>query len=333
MQFEVTGPANDLLGLASAVDLVLMLPLAIYFFGFRKRKSVFILLALVFWGMLLANWVIPNKADAYLSYFTYSVIILEAAFITLELFLFITILKKMPTLKKVYKLEQSQHYHFLLSLSKAMQQTFTFKDNKIQLFLRFIATDIAAIYYSLFSWKRKAPTFQDNQISAFTFHKDGAYLGVFFMLVHAMLIEIIAIHLIVMQFSHMVAWIVTVFDIYLLLFIIADYQAIRLSPIILDAKGIHFQKGIRQYGFIPLHDIQGIRSNHKSIKEIEKDQKGLSLALQGLEKDPIPYVLILNKPVKIRHFFGKSKEIESIYLKLDDPQTFIDCLGRDFENK
>lgn len=142
-----------------------------------------------------------------------------------------------------------------------------------------------------------------------------------------MLIEVIAIHLLVMQFSHVLAWIVTAIDIYALLFIIADYQAIRLSPIIVNQEGLRFQKGIRQYGFIPFEDMEEIIVNKKTPNEINKDKKGLSLALHGLEKDPIPYVLKLNKPVEIYHYFGKKKAIDSIYLKLDDNKDFIDYLG------
>jgi hypothetical protein len=60
------------------------LPLALYFFGFKKRVSWLVLCAFVFWGLLLSNWMIPNEADAFLTYFNHSVILLEAGIILFE---------------------------------------------------------------------------------------------------------------------------------------------------------------------------------------------------------------------------------------------------------
>lgn len=147
------------------------------------------------------------------------------------------------------------------------------------------------------------------------------------MIVHAMLIEVVAIHFLVMQFSYTIDWIVTAIDIYALLFIIADYQSIRLSPVVVDSKGIHFQKGIRLFGCIDWKDIKNISKNTKTMKEIQKDNKGIAIALHGLEMEKsIPYVISLNRPVEIYQFFGKRKKIEHIYIKMDEPQQFNEVI-------
>ena len=122
------------------------------------------------------------------------------------------------------------------------------------------------------------------------------------------------------------AWIATALDLYALLFIIADYQAIRLSPVIVDSKGLHVQKGIRLYGFVSFEDIQEICENTKSPKEVEKDRKGIALVLHGMEREQIPYVIKLNKPVEIYYFFGRKKQIESIYVKMDDVHQFNEAV-------
>ncbi|MBL5767618.1 hypothetical protein MXL46_17180 [Heyndrickxia sporothermodurans] len=325
MQVQLVGPVNDMVGLGTALDLVIILPLALYFFGFKKRVSWLVLCAFVFWGLLLANWIIPDEADAYLSYFNRSVIVIEAGVIVLELVLFVAIVKRIPLLLKNYKNEKNMHYHFLLSFSAAIQSTFSFKNerlNKFQFTLRILATDIAAIYYSLFSWRKSVPVIEKGKGNTFTFHKNGSYQGVFFMIVHAMIIEIVAVHVIVSNFSYNAAWILTGLDIYTLLFIISDYQAIRLSPVILDSKGIHFQKGIRQYGFVPWEQVNGVNENTKTPKEVDQDRQAIALALHGLEKEPIPYVIKLKEPLEIQQIFGFKKIIESIYLKMDEPHKF-----------
>ncbi|MCP3738043.1 hypothetical protein [Rossellomorea sp. BNER] len=330
MQVQLVGPVDDMVGLGAAIDLVIILPLVLYFFGFKKRVSWLMLCAFVFWGLLLSNWIIPDEADAYLSYFNHSVIVIEAGVIVLELVLFVAIVKRFPFLIKNHRKEKNMHYHFLLSFSAAIQSTFSFRNerlNKFQFTLRILATDIAAIYYSLFSWRKRAPVMVQGQSRTFTFHKDGSYQGVFIMLVHAMVFEIVAVHVIVSNFSHTAAWILTGLDVYALLFIISDYQAIRLSPVVLDLKGIHFQKGIRQYGFVSWEQIKGVNENTKSPKEVDQDRKSIALALHGLEKDPVPYVIKLKEPVEIQQIFGFKKNIESIYLKMDDPHKFNETVS------
>ena len=325
MQVQLVGPIDNMNGLATTLDLVIILPLILYFFGFKKRMSWLVLCAFMFWGLLLANWMIPNEADAYLSYFNHSVIVVEAGVIVVELFFFIAIVKRLPLLLENHKEKKNMHYHFLLSFSAAIQSTFIFQNeklNKFQFTLRILATDIAAIYYSLFSWRKNAPILKQGQGRTFTFHKDGSYQGIFLMIVHAMLLEIVAVHVMVAQFSHIAAWIFTGLDIYALLFIISDYQAIRLSPVVLDSYGIHFQKGIRQYGFISWEQVGGVYENNKTTKEVEKDRTSITLALHGLEKEQIPYVVKLNEDVQIHQIFGFKKKIRSIYVKMDEPHEF-----------
>jgi len=55
---------------------------------------------------------------------------------------------------------------------------------------------------------------------------------------------------------------------------------------------------------------------------VENDKKGIALALYGLEKEKIPFVIKLKKPVKIYQFFGKRKKIKTVYVKMDDAHEF-----------
>ncbi|PFG12091.1 hypothetical protein [Bacillus sp. es.036] len=326
MQTQVVGPIDDRVGIGTALDLSIILPLLLYFFGFRKRVSWILLCGLVFFGVLLANWMIPSHADAHLTYFNVMVIVLEVGVIAFEFVLFIAILKRIPILIKNYQMEKTIHHHFLLSFSRAIQQTFTFQNkrlNKFGFLLRLVATDLAAIYYCLFSWRKKRQANVEH-VNSFTFHTDGGYLGVFYMLVHAMVIEIIAVHMMVAQYSHVAAWIVTFFDLYALLFIISDYQAIRLSPVILSEKGIHFQKGIRQYGFIEWNAVKAISENKKSPEEVKQDRASVEFALHGLEREQAPFVIELNRTVEMNQVFGFKKSIEHVYVKVDKPYAFRD---------
>lgn len=327
MQVQPFGPIDDRIGIATAIDLVIILPLLLYFFGLKKRGSWLILSTFIVGGVLLANWIIPSEASDYLFYFNNSVIVIEGGIIMLELILLITVMKMLPLLLKNYREEKQRHYHFLLSFSYSIERTFSLENGRLKRFqflLSALATDIAAIYYSLF-W-RKNRLIELDKGQSFTFHKDGNYFGVFLMLVHAMALEIIAVHAMLAMYSHLVAWIFTAIDVYALLFIISDYQAIRSSPVVTDTKGIHFQKGIRQYGFISWEQVDELLENTKSPQEVNQDKESVSLAFHGLEKERIPYVLKLKEPVEIRQFFGYKKTIRSIYLKLDNPREFNETI-------
>ena len=326
MQTQIVGPVDDRVGIGTALDLGIILPLLLYFFGFRKRVSWMLLCGLVFFGVLLANWMIPSHADAHLTYFNTMVVVLEIGVIAFELVLLLFILKRFPILIQNYQTEKRMHHHFLLSFSRAIQQTVVFQNkrlNKFVFLLRLLATDLGAIYYCLFSWRKKRQANVEH-VNLFTIHKDVGYLGVFYMLVHAMVIEVIAVHVMVAQYSHIAAWIVTIFDVYALLFIISDYQAIRLSPVILSEKGIHFQKGIRQYGYIEWSAVKGITENKRSPEEVKQDRGSVELALHGLEREKVPHVIELNRPVEINQVFGFKKSIESVYVKVDEPYVFRD---------
>ncbi|WP_027955927.1 hypothetical protein [Halobacillus kuroshimensis] len=317
MRLELAGPIDDRIGTATAIDLGIILPLLLYFFGFKTRASWIVLPVLLFIGVLLANLIIPSHADGYLSYFNHSVIVLEAAVISFELLLLLIAVRKVPLFIRNYKAQKKERYHFLASFSAAVDHSFSFKRViHVQKVFHVLAVDLSAFYYSLFSWRKQRP-------DGYTFHQDGAYTGVFFMLVHAMLIEIIAVHLMVAQFSHTAAWIVTALDVYALLFIIADYQAIRLSPIVLDRHGIHFQKGIRAFGSVPWEKVEGLYNNDQPA-----EADSIELAFYGLEKETPPYVIRLKDPVTIRRPFGMKKNVTSIYLKVDDAAAFQEAFHK-----
>ncbi|GMB08138.1 hypothetical protein EDD69_109105 [Thermolongibacillus altinsuensis] len=67
------------------------------------------------------------------------------------------------------------------------------------------------------------------------------------------------VHILVMQWSDIAAWIVTFFDVYFLLFLIADYRAITLSPVVLTEDKMHVQMGIRSFLELEYSNIEAIR--------------------------------------------------------------------------
>jgi hypothetical protein len=337
-KIEVIGPVTPLMTIGSVLDLAIILPLVFYFFVFKSKPSFIIFIPMSFAGLFLVNWLVPDYADHYLNKINKSVILIEGSLILFELLLIVFILKRLPMLKHKVRNEQNNYYHFLRSFIEASKETFSFrfkKLNQYQNMLRFLSTDLAVFYYVFFSW-RKNKSVSKQSVDRFTYHLNGEYLGIFIMLIHALTIEIIAVHLLVMQYSHLLAWIVTLFDIYALMFIIADYQAIRQSPIIMDNKAIHIQKGLRFHAAIPYEKIDVIQKNERSENEIRKDKLAIDLTLNGLEKKTPQFEMILKEPILAYTVFGIKKKINCLYITVDEPSKFSEraqcCLTRDRSN-
>jgi len=326
MKLEVAGSVTPEMALGTVLDLVIILPIVCYFFVFKKRPSFFVLIPISIAGLLVTNWIVPNHADDYLQVINKTVIAIEAALISLEILLMIVILKRIPVLKRTMKEKRKEYYHFLRSFIESSQEAYSFrfkKLNQYQNFLRFLSTDLAVFYYAFFSWRKKRRVVPLN---SFTYHKNGEYLGVFIMIVHALAIEIIAVHFLIMQFSHLLAWIVTAFDIYALLFVIADYQAIRISPVILDEKGLHVQKGLRFHAVIPYEKIESMEVNQEEAKAIATNKAAFDLTLSGLVSQKAQYKLTLKEPILAYSVFGIRKNITSLYITVDEPKLFEESL-------
>ncbi|MBB6454175.1 hypothetical protein HNQ94_002626 [Salirhabdus euzebyi] len=335
MKLEILGFVTPLMAVGTVIDLTIILPLIVYFFILKRKPSFIIFVPVSFAGLFLANWFIPDYADQYLNHINKAVILAEVSIILLELLFILYLFKRLPLLKENIRVQREEYHHFLRSFMEAVKQTFSFrikKLNQYQKVLQMLSTDLAVIYYVFFSWRKKGKSTSNNTLH-FSYHKNGEYLGVFIMLAHALAIEIIAVHLLLMQISHLLAWVITLFDLFALCYLIADYRAITLSPVVLDSKGIHLQKGLRFHVAIPYEKIGAFSLNDRPIKEIDKDKGALNLTLNGFEKQLPQFVVYLTEPVVSYRAFGLQKIVNKVYLSVDEGRPFQDSLEKILKEK
>ncbi|KGP90144.1 hypothetical protein N780_06835 [Pontibacillus chungwhensis BH030062] len=326
-KYELVGTVTSWAVWGTAVDLLVVFPLACYFFVLRRRPSLLALVPMMFAGLLALNWMVPEYAKEHLWVINRSVIFLEGSIVLIELLLFLWVIKQWPIIRQSIQNERFAYYHLSMSAYKGIENAFAGMTGKVksaQKVLGFLITDLSAFYYA-FAGKRENVLRYTNA-PVFSYHKKSDYQGIFIMVVHALLIEIIAVHFLVLQWSHIAAWIVTILDIYALLFFIADYQAMRKSPIVLDQKGIHIQKGLRFFTYIPYQTIQRIERATVTAKECQKDKKSVAVTLPSFETQPPQWTIHLEEPVDAHLVFGRFKKVERIYLTVDDPGNFIDVL-------
>ena len=124
--------------------------------------------------------------------------------------------------------------------------------------------------------------------------------------------ETVATHLLLAMWSPLAAWIATASSAYLLLWVIADTQAIRIYPVEISGAVLHVRLGVRWRAAIPRDQIA-------SVTEIRAVPEGaLDLALFE------PTVLVtLRTPALLRGLLGKKRRGDRIALTIDDPKAFI----------
>ncbi|TGB01849.1 hypothetical protein [Halobacillus salinus] len=300
--------------LGTLIDMLVIIPTVLFLFVLRRKPTLSVFVPLFFLSVLFIQLVVPSGVKSNIGYLNTGIVIAEGVLVLSECLLMIVLFRYFLRWKRIFR--EADGYHLLPRMKKANE--LTFQPPRLTLLKKgagLIVTDAAAIRYSLLPHLDTVP----KQEGAFSYHKKSEYLGVFLMLVHAMAIEIIAVHAMLAQYNHTVAWVATILDVYALLFIIADYQAIRKSPIIIRQHDLHIQKGLRFHIDVPIHQIKTIHLGKEPIKH----RSSLSLTLTGLET-PVPdFVLTLRTPLLAYLAFGRTRSVRTICISVDEPERFL----------
>lgn len=179
--------------------------------------------------------------------------------------------------------------------------------------IRYISTDLSLFYYSLFSWSRKE--YIPAGTKSFTYYVKSNARIVLIVMSKVLLLEGFATHLVVQHWSHSVAWILTASNIYLWLFLLGDYRAMRLNPITLSGSSLRFSYGLRFSLTVPISDVQGVTTvSNLDLTKAERKQ--------ALVYEPNVH-LTLRRPHLARRAFGMEKMVTELYIHVDQPDVFV----------
>lgn len=320
MNLDSFKPITDVMALATVLDLTICLPLAFYIFIVRNRYSPVTVLPVVIVGFWVAYLIVPHESFQYFREMFYVIYGLEALFIAIELYVLFLLIKKARAFRRNYLKYSQSELHFRAKLRKTLVDTFD-SSRMIEIWV----TDISVFHYGLFNWRRK--WIDVPGVQAFSYHKNTGYFGLFIMLVHAMAIEVIAVHALVAQWNTTAAWIVTALDIYLLLCIIADYHAIRLSPVLVDKTTMKVQMGVRSSLEVELNNIQSIDYVTEFSKEQRNEKGSYFVTLPEFIEESPQFEIQLKEPVIAHYVFGIKKEITKIYATVDDRNQFYELIN------
>jgi hypothetical protein len=179
-----------------------------------------------------------------------------------------------------------------------------------------VATEIGILWYALGSWRSQAVVEGGD---AFRYDRRSGYGGIAAAILVAIAVEIVPVHAVVAQWSGAAAWVATALTVYGGLWIVGDWRAARLRPILLDHAALYVRVGLRWDVRIPLDRIAQV----ERVRSMAADQ-GVDLRA-ALTRDA-SVRLELTTPVVANGAYGVRRSVRSLALSPDDPQRFLERL-------
>jgi hypothetical protein len=305
-------PTSVLIG--SMFDFLLVIPLLTYYFIIRKRYSWKLTLLVALVSYAFASWIIPNESMESVSFIPKALLLLEASFISIELYLLFILFRKFPKVKKTYR-ELNRELPFLLKIKQAANVHFT----RSRL-LETLISEFTMFYYALFSW-RKAPVMNEQ---TFSYHKNTSYVALQLMLIHALIIESVGLHYFFSQWNHTVSLILLFINIYSILFLFGQMQAVKKVPLIVTEQSLILNIGFIKSLDLPFKYIQEWKT-YEGPDELSADE--LKYTFEARVSDFIPekpnIELLLKKPVQSEIIYGFKKNVTRVVIKVDQPAELM----------
>lgn len=300
--------------LGSLLDFLIVIPLLTYLFILRKRYSLSYLVPVILAGYVFARFLIPAQQMETFSFIPWMLFACEALVLLAEIFILVLFIKKLPRILAQYKMTDLP---FFIPKAKAAFEKHV-PSNRL---MDILFTEISLFYYAFFTWRKKAP---ERTGVYFTAHHKTSVAALNIMLIHAIVLETAGFHFLLHSFSPVLSWILLILNGYGVLFILADLQAIRLTPYRLTDTSLYLQAGISKRVTIPLHLINEIKDNdfpEKSTKIQERTVLDLSLPEFIKEKPAIQ--IVLKEAVTVDYMYGFKKNADVIHLNADEARQFM----------
>lgn len=229
-QLAAHPPHADLVALGITIDLVVGVPLAFYFLVVRPRRlSVVALVPVVVGGVLAASQLLPVDQQTALHAIALLLIPVEVGVIV------------WIGWRALHAVRQSRSDATTDPLQRLHSIAFDVTRNRRAAAI--LASEIAVYYYALGAW-RASPNAPPGA-TPFTHYRRGAHASLVGGFILVMAVEGIAVHLLVAPWNPVVAWILTIGTIYGALWLVADYRATVLRPILVSEEQVLVRAGLR----------------------------------------------------------------------------------------
>lgn len=287
-------------GIALPLDFMVGIPLGFYLLVVRPRRLTLLSVVPVIWiGYALSVLALGSPNAGILP-------ALLSALIPVELAVAVRECLKITRTFKAAKTESSDPMVW-------------FRETMLYLVRKDVAANMTAAelgvwYYALLSWRKKPYVLPGER--AFSYHNAGGYMNMMLGLALAFPVEIVAVHLLVSQWSVPAAIVVTALSVYAAIWLVGDARARILRPIAVGEGSVRLECGIQMETVIPVSHIEMVALSDNEIGHVEESDR----LNYGAFYRPNVW-LAMRSPVEVRTLLG-TKHVRAVGVSVDDPKAF-----------
>ncbi|MBC5637377.1 beta-carotene 15,15'-monooxygenase [Ornithinibacillus sp. BX22] len=302
--------------IGSIIDLAIVSPI-LFIAWIRKWSWKYIVSAIAI-GLILTRFLIPFHYLQPFAALTWIGFIAEGVLILIELSILISLFVYIP---KIIKLVKQSALPVLFSFHQAVQQMV----NNAPI-IHIICSEMLMFYYAFASWRKQPKLTQ----TTFTLHQNSSFIALRIMLIHAIVIESIGIHWWLHNISPVVAVVLLIFNIYGVILLLGDIQAVRLNPTLVTNEKLYVSLGLMKRMELEWSNVERI-IHHTAELDEEKAKETVDFIAQDLEKVTPTVILELRKPTQVVLIMGFKKQYRRVAIRVDEPERFVKVLRNKLE--
>ena len=290
---------------AVTADLAITAPLLYLFLIRNTTIPKLTVIPCFFLGLLIAHNVLPQGERDFLQILTHYVVPL------IELTVFFFVGRKVFYLIRSFRQQGKGQHDTLDVLRKSVQDVLG-----EGLLSRAFATEMSVLYYGLLTWK----TYPKQRDSHFTHYRKSGLGAIVGIIVLILATETFALHILLLKWSAVVAWLASLSSVYLGLLFFAHYKATWQRQSWIDEKGLHLRYGLMGDADIPPDQITEVVLSQRTPAQKE----GFAKLGHAFENHNV--ILYLKQAIPIRRMYGKEEAATVIALSIDHKERLHELL-------
>lgn len=297
--------------LGSIFDLAFLSP--ILYMTWKRKWTWKRAIVLIASGLILVRFFIPMEYLAPFKAVTWVGFAVEGGIVLLEILVLVTLFKHLPNIIRTVK---RSSLPVVFSFSNAADST-----TKNIPIIRVICSEMLMFYYAFASWK-KQPKLNHH---TFTLHRNSNLITFQVMLVHAIVLESIGLHWWLHNQSVVLSIVLLVINVYSVIFILGDIQAVRLNPLQMSEDRMYISLGLMKRMEIKYEDIEEIVED-STVLEKKLSENTIDFVARDFEPVSPHVILKLKHPVKATLIMGMKKQYNQVAIRVDESDRFMRVL-------
>ncbi len=292
---------------AVTFDLLVGLPLLFYWLVVRPYRLPRALLLGAFAGAVAVGyWLIPAPQQRYLEWARHGLVAAEALAVGLAVL-------NLRRLRRAFRQVRPVVPGYLEALAEAFKTVFGRP-------LGAMSSEVGMLYYALLSWG--APIEARPTDTVFSNYHESAVTALLVTLGLLSVVEMGAVHLLLMQWQPTAAWVVLGLHLYGLLALLAHIRAVRLRPTLLTAHGdLLVRVGFWWNVLVPRTAIAEIQA----LNDAPARATGVLNVAASLLTPP-NLLLVLQESLVAQGPYGRRRPVRQLALYLDQPAALREAL-------